>query len=323
MFSFTFDSLISIMEYIEVMNMEQLKIVFMGTPDFACAILEKLIESNHLVVGVVSQPDKKVGRKQEVRKTPVKLLAELFTIPVIQPVSIREDHDEILALNPDLIVTCAYGQMIPIELLNAPRLGSLNVHASLLPKLRGGAPIHKSIIYGEEKTGVSIMRMVQKMDAGDYMLQKEVLIDELDTAGSLHDKLMVVGGEAIIEAIDQLIEGKAQFVKQDEKLATFAYNISKEEEKIDLDKSVKDVYNHIRGLIPWPVGYIMFHDKKLKIHGVKPSDIKPQAPLKELFVEDKRLYLACNGGVIELIEVQLEGKKKCNALEFINGNMNS
>lgn len=300
--------------------MKSLKIVFMGTPEFACSILQSLIDSRHEVIAVVSQPDKKVGRKQIIQETPTKKLAIEHNIDVIQPIKIREDYDGILAYKPDLIVTCAYGQMIPEALLNAPEYGSLNVHASLLPKLRGGAPIHKSIIYGEEKTGVSIMRMVNKMDAGDYMLQKEVVIDMNDTAGSLYDKLMVIGAQAIIEAIDLLVEGKAVFTKQDEANVSFAYNISKEEEKIDLDKSYKDVYNHIRGLIPWPVGYIYFHDKKLKIHGVKLSEIKCDIPIGELFVEDKQLFLSCHGGVVQLCEVQLEGKKKCSASEFINGN---
>ncbi|MDL2276109.1 methionyl-tRNA formyltransferase [Breznakia sp. OttesenSCG-928-G09] len=302
--------------------MKQLRIIFMGTPDFACSILESLIKSEYEVVGVVSQPDKKVGRKQIIQKTPVKQLAEKYHLPVFQPLKIKEDYKDILALNPDLIVTCAYGQMIPEHILNAPVYGSLNVHASLLPKLRGGAPIHKAIITGEKKTGVSIMRMVKKMDAGDYMLQKEIPIDELDTTGTLHDKLMKVGAEAIMEAIPLLISGKAVFVKQDETKATFAYNISKEEEKIDLDKSYKDVYNHIRGLIPWPVGYIDFYGKKLKLHAVRLSTITSSQAIGKVFVMDKKLCLACHGGVLELLEVQLEGKKKCSDKEFINGNKN-
>ena len=300
--------------------MKSLKIVFMGTPEFACSILQSLIDSRHEVIAVVSQPDKKVGRKQIIQETPTKQLARKYHIDVIQPIKIKEDYNKILSYQPDLIVTCAYGQMIPETLLNMPKYGSLNVHASLLPKLRGGAPIHKSIIYGEEKTGVSIMRMVNKMDAGDYMLQQEVTIDSNDTAGTLYKKLMVIGSQAIITAIDSLVEGTAKFVKQDESKVSFAYNISKEEEKIDLDKSYKDVYNHIRGLIPWPVGYVYFHDKKLKIHGVKLSEKKCDVPIGELFVEDKQVFLSCHGGVVQLCEVQLEGKKRCSAIEFINGN---
>ena len=300
--------------------MKSLKIVFMGTPEFACSILQSLIDSRHDVIAVVSQPDKKVGRKQIIQETPTKQLALKYKIDVLQPINIREDYTTILEYKPDIIVTCAYGQMIPEVVLNAPKYGSLNVHASLLPKLRGGAPIHKAIIYGEEKSGISIMRMVKQMDAGDYMLQKEVKIELDDTAGSLYNKLMVVGSLAIIEAIDLLIEGKAVFIKQEEANASFAYNIAKEEEKIDLDKSYKDVYNHIRGLIPWPVGYIYFHGKKLKIHGVKYSELKRNIPIGELFVEDHQLFLSAHGGVIQLCEVQLEGKKKCLASAFINGN---
>lgn len=300
--------------------MEKLKIVFMGTPAFACAILSSLINSPYEVVGVVSQPDKKVGRKQILQKTAVKVLAEEHHIPVLQPIKIRDNYDAVLALQPDLIVTCAYGQMIPEVVLQTPTFGSLNVHASLLPKLRGGAPIHKAIIYGESESGVSIMRMVKKMDAGDYMLQKKVAIELADTAGSLQEKLMTLGSQAILEAIPLLVSGKAVFTKQDERQATFAYNITREEEYIDANQDYREVYNHMRGLIPWPVGYIFFHDKKLKIHEVKWSDLKSDVSIGTLFLNDNRLYLSCLNGSVEICEVQLEGKNKASASAFINGN---
>ncbi|OCN03751.1 methionyl-tRNA formyltransferase [Erysipelotrichaceae bacterium MTC7] len=297
----------------------------MGTPVFACSILKSLVDAKYNVVGVVSQPDKRVGRKQIIQETPVKELAKSYQIPVFQPVKIKDDYQEILDLKPDLIVTCAYGQFIPEVVLQAPTYGSLNVHASLLPKLRGGAPIHKAIIYGEKETGVSIMRMVKKMDAGDYMLQEKVTITDEDTTGSLHDKLMVAGAKAIVEAIPLLVEGNAVFTAQDESQATFAYNISKEEEKIDMRKSMDEVYNQIRGLIPWPVGYIMFCERKLKIHEVKRTDVTTSEPVGTVFRKEgdkKGLYLSCHGGCLQLTKVQLEGKKACNCSEFINGNGN-
>lgn len=296
-----------------------MKIVFMGTPIFATSILKKLITDGYQVIGVVSQPDKKVGRKQVITTTPVSACAKEYGIEVYQPVSIREGLEKIANWNPELIVTCAYGQMIPESILSYPKYGCLNVHASLLPKLRGGAPIHKAIINNEKETGVSIMRMVKQMDAGDYMLQEKVLISLDDTMSSLHDKLMVAGAIAISKAIKLLISEKAVFIKQQEEEATFAYNISKEEEYIDANRDVIEVYNHIRGLIAWPIGYIVVQDKKIKLHQVRLGENTQDYEIGTLFKMNKKLYLQCLNGVIELIEVQLEGKAKCKAIEFING----
>ncbi len=296
-----------------------MRIVFMGTPIFATAVLKQLLKDNYEVVGVVSQPDKKVGRKQIVTPTPVKACALENKIDVFQPIKIKDDYEQIKQWNPDLIVTCAYGQMIPQHILDFPKLGSVNVHASLLPDLRGGAPIHKAIMYGRDKTGVSIMRMVQKMDAGDYMLQKEVIIEKDDTTAILHDKLMDCAQIAIHEALPLLIEEKAQFVQQDESKVTYAYNISKEEEKINANQDVHTVYNHIRSLISWPVGYIEVDGKKIKIHEARFHSYDVLFPVGSLYVQEKQLYLQCENGTLQLLYVQLEGKAKCSAKEFING----
>jgi len=296
-----------------------MRIVFMGTPIFATAILERLIKDGYDVVGVVSQPDKKVGRKQIIIPTPVHACAQANGIEVYQPISIKEGMDKIQEWNPDLIVTCAYGQMIPVAILEYPKYGSLNVHASLLPKLRGGAPIHKSILYGEKETGVSIMRMVKKMDAGAYMLQKKVTIGDDDTTEILHDKLMVCGADAISEAIPLLVSGKAVFIEQNEEEATFAYNVSKEEEFIDANRSVEKVYAQIRALISWPVGYILIDGKKIKIHKARRGITQVNHDIGSIFIENKKLYLQCLDGCIELLEVQLEGKGKCSSKDFING----
>ena len=296
-----------------------MRIVFMGTPVFATAILNQLMKDGYEVVGVVSQPDKKVGRKQIVTPTPVSALAKEYGIEVYQPISIKEGFEQIQLWNPDLIVTCAYGQMIPTSILEYPKYGSLNVHASLLPKLRGGAPIHKAILYGEKETGVSIMRMVKRMDAGDYMLQKKVTIEEDDTTNILHDRLMECGAQAISEAIPLLVSGKAVFTPQNEEEATFAYNVSKEEEVIDPSKTQQEVYNHIRALISWPVGHIVVEEKKIKIHEAKKGNMDVKYPCGTLFSENKKLYLQCSDGTIELLSVQLEGKSKCSAKDFING----
>lgn len=296
-----------------------MRVVFMGTPVFATAILKQIVKDGYEVVGVVSQPDKKVGRKQIVTPTAVSALAKEYGIEVYQPVSIKEGLEQIKVWNPDLIVTCAYGQMIPTTILDYPKYGSLNVHASLLPKLRGGAPIHKAILYGEKETGVSIMRMVKKMDAGDYMLQKKVPIKEDDTTSDLHDRLMECGALAISEAIPLLVSGNAVFTAQKEEEATFAYNVSKEEEVIDPNKTQQEVYNHIRALISWPVGHIVVSGKKIKIHEAKKGYKETKYEVGSLFSEDKKLYLQCQDGTIELLSVQLEGKNKCSAKDFING----
>ncbi len=296
-----------------------MRIVFMGTPIFATAILKQLIEDQYEIVGVISQPDKKVGRKQVVTFTPVKELALQHNIEVYQPTSIKEGLTKIETWCPDLIVTCAYGQLIPEYILNYPTFGSLNVHASLLPKLRGGAPIHKALIDGYEKTGVSIMRMVKRMDAGAYMLQEQVEITLEDTQPSLHDKLQVCGANAIAKAIPLLVDGKATFIEQDESQVTYAYNISKEEELIDPNQSMKQVYNHIRGLIGWPVAYYVVNEKKIKFHEIQYTEQICHYSAGSLYVENKKLYLACSDGCIEIKQLQLEGKSKCLAIDFING----
>lgn len=298
--------------------MKNTRIVFMGTPLFACAILKSLLDEGYNVVGVVSQPDKKVGRKQEVELTPVKKLALENGITVVQPSKIKLDFSEVIALEPDLIVTCAYGQIVPKGLLDYPRLGCINVHASLLPKLRGGAPIHKSIIYGEKYTGISIMRMVEKMDAGAYMMQESIQIEEADTTGSLHDKLKELGSTMIKKAIPHILDGTATFIEQDEANVTYAWNISKDEEKINISDQIEVVYNQIRGLIPWPVGYVLLEGKKCKLWAVRKL-VQEHNLQAGLVVIDTDIRIAVQGGFIVVDELQVEGKGKVKAKEFMNG----
>ena len=292
----------------------------MGTPDFACAILQRLIDEKYNVVAVVSQPDKKVGRKQELTMTPIKVLALKHDLPVLQPIQIKSDYEEILAYQPDCIVTCAYGQIIPDVVLNAPTHGSVNVHASLLPKLRGGAPIHKAIITGECESGVSIMRMVKKMDAGAVCGVARVPIDENDTMGVLHDKLAVAGANVLMEQLPNVLEDKAIFIEQDESKVTYAWNISKEEEKIDLSHSIHHVYNQVRGLIPYPVGYLLLEGKKVKLHKASKIVKKHTHAIGEFVgYENECLLIACIEGYLCIQELQLEGKSKTTAKDFYNG----
>ncbi len=299
------------------------KVVFMGTPVFAASILETLCSLDFIeVIGVVSQPDKKVGRKQVVTLTPVKEVAFKYNIEVFQPTSIKNDYKQVLDWNPDLIITCAYGQFVPKEILYAFEYPCLNVHASLLPKYRGGAPIHKAIINGEKTTGITLMQMITKMDAGVMFAKKEVHIGEDDTTSVLHDKLIIAGCELIKEKLQAFINNELEGIPQDENRVTIAKNISKEEEFIDCNRDKQIVYNHIRGLISWPVGYIVVNEKKLKLWDVKRSDKNFNIEVGTLKSENKRLYLQCANGAIEVCELQLEGKSKSKAIDFINGSKN-
>lgn len=297
-----------------------MKILFMGTPDIAVSMLKQILADGYDVIGVVTQPDKKAGRKQEVKMSEVKQCALQNNIPVYQPVRIKDDYKGLMMLGADLIVTCAYGQFIPSELLEAPTYGSINVHASLLPKLRGGAPIHKAIIYGEKETGMSIMRMVKAMDAGAVMAQCKVRIEETDTAGSLYDKLAEAGAKLLSESIVKIKEGKAVFVEQQEEKATFAYTISKEEEFISFDRDISKVYDHIRGLIPFPVGHGIINNKKVKFHKVRKVEKAIYSkPGEVLGLLDGGFAIAAVNGYVLIDEIQMEGKAKTDAKAFFNG----
>lgn len=297
-----------------------MKILFMGTPDIAVSMLKQILADGYDVIGVVTQPDKKAGRKQELKMSEVKQCALQHNIPVYQPVRIKDDYKDLMMLGADLIVTCAYGQFIPSELLEAPTYGSINVHASLLPKLRGGAPIHKAIIYGEKETGMSIMRMVKAMDAGAVMAQCKVRIEETDTAGSLYDKLAEAGAKLLSESIVKIKEGKAVFVEQQEEKATFAYTISKEEEFISFDRDISKVYDHIRGLIPFPVGHGIINNKKVKFHKVRKVEKAIYSkPGEVLGLLDGGFAIAAVNGYVLIDEIQMEGKAKTNAKAFFNG----
>ncbi|MBR3840257.1 MAG: methionyl-tRNA formyltransferase [Erysipelotrichales bacterium] len=293
----------------------------MGTPDFACSILKTLIDDSYNVVAVVTQPDKKVGRQQKITFSPIKNMAIEYNIPVLQPISIKEDYADILSYEPDLIVTCAYGQIVPVAVLNAPKYGCVNVHASLLPRLRGGAPIHKSIMYGEEKTGVTLMYMVKRMDAGDMLAKREVVISDTDTVGTLHDKLAALGAELVHEELPRLLRGELTPVPQNEEEATFAYNVSKEEEFVSFEADLQTTYNHIRSLIPWPVSYGIIGGKKMKFWSVSKGKVTNDDVASGTITafEDNALKVKAGEGYIYLHEIQMEGKSRMSAKDFMNG----
>lgn len=292
----------------------------MGTPEFSVPVLEALIE-NYQVVGVVTQPDKEVGRHHEIKPTPVKEVALKHKISVFQPQKIKKEYQDILDLKADLIVTCAYGQMIPKEILEAPQYGCINVHASLLPKLRGGAPIHRAIINNEARTGVTIMYMVEKMDAGDILAQIDTPIYKDDNVGTLHDRLSSMGAKLLIETIPDLVSGNIKPIPQKEEEVTYAWNIKREEEKIDFNKRTIDIYNQIRGLNPWPGGYALLEGKVVKIYEARISDsfftTKKNGEIGKIYEDG--IGISTKDGEIIVTKLQPDGKRKMLAKEYLNG----
>jgi len=299
------------------------KIVFMGTPDFSVPVLRRIIEDGYEVVGVVTQPDRPVGRKRVLTPPPVKVEALKHNIPVLQPEKIRlkEETDQVLALNPDLIVTAAFGQILPKEILESPKFGCINVHASLLPELRGGAPIHYSIIQGKSETGVTIMYMVEKLDAGDMLARVVVPIEEKDHVGSLHDKLSIAGADLLSETVPALLKGEITPEKQDESKVTFAWNIKREEERIDWSKSGEEIYNHVRGLHPWPVAYTTLNGEVLKVWwSEKVEGHQNLNPGEIIEVQNDGIVVATgNQTAIKITDLQPSGKKRMEAKQYING----
>ncbi len=301
--------------------MRMKRIVFMGTPDFAVPILEGLIEE-YEVVGVVSQPDKKVGRKQILTPTPVKKVALEHQILVLQPHNIRQEYQEILNLKPDIIITCAYGQIVPKELLQNPVLGCINVHASLLPKLRGGAPIHKAIINGDSKTGITIMYMEEKLDCGDIIASKETQISMEDNLERLHNRLSIIGKELLLDTLPSIFNQTNQRIKQDEKVATYAFNITHEDEHIDFSKTKLEIFNQVRGLNPIPGAYCLFNQEVLKIYNTDLSSEKKE--LEKSVGEITHIYkhgigVKVGDGELIITEVKPFGKRRMLMKDYLNG----
>lgn len=295
--------------------MKDLKVVFMGTPDFSVPILKALI-NECTVIGVVCQPDKDANRI-----SPIKEVALANNIAILQPDDIKTNYQDILNLNADIIITCAYGQIIPKAVLDAPKYGCVNVHASLLPKLRGGAPIHRAIMNGDSKTGITIMYMSERMDAGAIISQREVTIESTDTVGILHDRLSLVGRDLLLETLPDIISGNINPIKQVESDATFAWTIKREDEHIDFSKSTRVIYNKIRGLNPWPGAYCVLENKILKVWDARMSD---NVHFQNFDGEIVALYedgigIKTDSGEIILTEVQLEGRKRMSAKDFLNG----
>lgn len=298
--------------------MKNKKVIFMGTPEFAVPILQMLIDNTDVLL-VVTQPDKEVGRKKEKKFSPIKELALKNNIEVFQPIKIREDYEYILSKNPDIIITCAYGQIIPNALIETPEYSAINVHASLLPKLRGGAPIHHAIIDGYDKTGITIMYMSSKMDAGDIISQKEVPITDTDNVGTLHDKLSSVGTKLLKETLSLIFERTNKRIKQNEEEVTYGYNITREEEKIDFSKSAKEVYNKIRGLNPFPLSYALLNGEETKIIEAKVSDSIKGNVGQITGITKESIIVKCKDKSIEITKIKPFGKRIMYVKDYLNG----
>ena len=296
-----------------------MKIVFMGTPDLAVNVLKGLID-NYDVVGVVSQPDKRVGRHLELRETPVKKLALENNIKVFQPIKIKEEYQEILDLNPDIIITCAYGQIIPKEILDYPKYGCINIHASLLPKYRGGAPIHKAIIDDYKVTGITIMYMDVGMDTGDMISKVEVPILDSDNLESLHDKLSEAGTKLLLETLPSILDGTNSREKQNEDEVTFAYNIKREEEHVDFNKTSREVFNLIRGLSPIPSSNAILFNEEMKVLESKIQDKEYKGTCGEIVdITKEGIVVKTKDSSIIITKIKPFGKKLMDSNSYVNG----
>lgn len=299
--------------------MKDIKVVFMGTPSFAVPILESLIREYNVVM-VVCQPDREKDRKGNVIYPPCKTLALENNIEVFQPLNIREEYQKVLDKEPDIIVTAAYGQIIPSTILDYPKYGCINVHGSLLPKLRGGAPIHHAIINGNKKAGVTIMYMDKKMDAGDIISQRSTKIEENTILDDLYLELSLLGRDLLMDTLPSIIEGTNDRIKQNEDEVTFGFNITKEEERINFNNNVEEVHNRIRGLSSVPGAYAMINGKRMKIYLSEKTDImsRKESGVIENITSDG-IFVNTKDYLIKLKDIKLEGKKRCLVKEFING----
>jgi len=301
--------------------MKKIDVLFMGTPDFCVPILESLIE-NYNVVGVVTQPDKKVGRNQELKHSPIKEVAIKNGVLVLQPEKIRKEYDEVLKRKPDLIVTCAYGQIIPKEILEYPKYGCINVHASLLPKYRGGAPIQRAIMNGEKETGITIMYMDEHMDTGNIISKESIEIKNDDNFETVHDKLSILGRDLLLKTIPSIINGTNESIKQNDDEATFAPIITREDELIDFNKKAEEIYNKIRGLSPFPGAYAILDNKVVKIYNAKVSEQfyteKENGEIGKIYKNG--IGVSCDDFEIIITDFKIEGKKRILVKDYLNGN---
>ena len=305
------------------MEKKDINLLFMGTPDISALVFEAMINAGYHFVGLVCQPDHPVGRKGLIEKVPTKLVAEKYGIPVFQPVKIRDDYSFMNNLNVDLVITLAYGQIVPQGFLDIPRLGCLNLHGSLLPKLRGASPIQTALINNEKVTGVTLMEMVKAMDAGRMYGKKEVIIEEDDNSTSLFKKIAEAARDLVLELLPKYINGELEGIPQNEEEVTFCSLIKPEQEKLDLSKDIKEIYGYIRGLSDEPGAYLYLSEQKIKIFKAKIANDLVTTEVGTIVQADKHgLLIQLNNGQLAILELQKEGKKRMDYRSFINGNQN-
>ncbi len=291
----------------------------MGTPEFAVPVLESLIATYEVVL-VVTQPDKLVGRHQELKYSPIKEVALAHNIPIFQPQKIRADFAPIIAAQPDLIVTCAYGQIIPKTLLDLPSLGCINVHASLLPELRGGAPIHKALINGLKKTGVTIMYMDEGMDSGDIITQAEYIIKDTDNVGTLHDALSTLGANLLMKTLPSIIAKTNSRTPQDVTKATYAYNIKRGEEHLEFNKTSQELVNQVRGLNPWPLANLILNGEEIKVLNAYTVDNASNLmPGTIIDLTKDAIIIKTQDRALAITELKPFGKRAMSAKDYLNG----
>lgn len=296
-----------------------MKIIFMGTPDFAVPSLEALIKSKHEVCAVFCQPDKPKGRGKKMQFPPVKETALQANIPVFQPATLKntEIQDEITQMNADLIVVAAYGKLLPKAVLDSPRLGCINVHGSILPKYRGAAPIQRAVINGEKTTGVTIMFMGEGLDTGDIISISETDINKNETAGELFDRLKIIGAELLTQTLDKMEKDDFTRTPQDDSLATYSPMLKKTEGNIDWSKSAEEICNQIRGLNPWPCAYSFLNGKKLKIYS---SEIlNENGEVGKVSQINGEFIVYCGQGALKLTEIQAENGKRMSGKSYLLG----
>ena len=301
------------------MTPDGLRVLFMGTPDFAVPTLQAIIGLGCTVVGVVSQPDRPRGRGRQLQHTPVAQCARDHDLPLYQWARLnQESYDTLSALKPDVAVVIAYGKILPQRYLDLPRHGCFNVHASLLPALRGAAPIQWSVIRGHAQAGVTIMRMDAGMDTGDIGLQVAVDIGPMETSGELHDRLAPIGAKALADALTQLCDGQLEFVEQDHTQATMAPRLSKRDGAIDWDRRAQDVHDHVRGMSPWPGAYVDHHQGPIKIHGTRLHS-EDGEPGTVVALTQEGPAVACGQGSVIITRIQRPGRRAVSGADFLLG----
>lgn len=305
------------------MDIKETRIIFMGTPEISAKVLEGLILNGYNIVALIAQPDRPIGRKKILSPVPTKVIAEKYNIPTYQPEKIRKDYEFVKEINPDLILTLAYGQIVPQGLLDIPKLGCINLHGSLLPKYRGAAPIQYALLNNEKKTGMTLMKMVKEMDAGEMYDSIEVDIDEEDNSTSLFEKMGDAALSLSLRALPLYINGELKGIPQDETQVSFSPSIKPEEEKIDLNKSITQIYGQIRALSDVPGAYLYLDNYKFKIYKSKIVSREVTDEIGKIIKADKNgLYIQLRDGILSLLIVQKEGKNKMDYKSFVNGNKN-